>query len=79
MYYIKKAEQSKYEFRKSDEQAPYWWVFTPDMLGECAITFDKETVYNLWADYRLLTEEQARVFKQHDAYWYKFLWKGSKD
>ena len=79
MHYIKKEEQHKYEFRKKDEQAPYWWVFTPGVLGECAITFDKETVYNLWADYRLLTEEQKAAFKQYDDYWYKFLFERAPD
>ena len=40
-----------------------WWKDTPDGVGEWLFSFDKKTVFNMFADYpKALTPEQKQIF-----------------
>ena len=51
-----------------------WWVESPiEKDGEWLFSFDKQTVYNLFADYPWkLTQEQRLIFDRENPYWVDF-------
>ena len=54
---------------KNNESDSIWWV-TSDKVGEFLFTFDKKTVYNLFADYpHKLTPEQVEIFDRENPLW----------
>lgn len=43
------------------------------MIGEMLVTFDKETVYNLFTDFpEKFTHEQIQILKEENPFWYNF-------
>lgn len=51
-----------------------WWVDTSDRDGEFLFSFDKERIFNLFADYpQELTAEQKRIFDKENPFWAEFL------
>lgn len=65
---------SKYEFYHQNEGDSIWWVEAPiDKDGEFLFSFDRETVFNLFADYPWkLTPEQLEVFDRENPHWANF-------
>ena len=50
-----------------------WWKDTPDGVGEWLFSFDKKTVFNMFADYpKALTPEQKQIFDKENPEWADF-------
>ena len=50
-----------------------WWLDTSDRVGEFIFSFDREKVFNLFADYpHNLTPEQKEIFDKENPYWKDF-------
>jgi hypothetical protein len=61
------------EFIKNNPTDKIWWVDNPDVKGEFLFSFDREKVFNLFADYPWkLTNEQRRIFDKENPYWADF-------
>lgn len=59
-----------YKNRKFDK---IFWVDDPETMGEFLFTFDKMTIFNMFADYpHKLTEKQRRIFDEENPYWAEF-------
>ena len=60
-------------FYKENPDDKIFWVDNPDNVGERLFSFDKKTVFNLFADYpHKLTREQKEVFDRENPYWADF-------
>ena len=60
-------------FYKNNEDDTIWWVDTPDRVGEWLFSFDKKTIFNMFADYPYkLTKEQKEIFDAENPYWKEF-------
>ena len=58
------------EFYKRHETDQVWWVHDPHDRGPLLISFDGETVFNLWQDYpHNLTKEQKELFDKENPFW----------
>ena len=67
------VESNNKEFYKENPTDSIWWVDNPDVLGVWEFSFDKKTVYNLFADYpHNLTPEQKAIFDRENPYWANF-------
>jgi len=61
------------EFIKNNPTDKIWWVDNPDVKGEFLFSFDREKVFNLFADYPWkLTKKQRRIFDKENPYWVDF-------
>lgn len=61
------------EYIKNNPTDKIWWVDNPDVKGEFLFSFDREKVFNLFADYPWkLTKEQKRIFDKENPYWADF-------
>lgn len=50
-----------------------WWKHVPGRIGEWVFSFDKETEFNMFADYPYkLTQEQKNIFDKENPYWANF-------
>lgn len=66
-------ESDNKEFYKENPTDLIWWVDNPDVLGVWEFSFDKKTIYNLFADYpHNLTPEQKAIFDRENPYWVNF-------
>lgn len=64
---------SNNKFYKNNPDDQIWWVDTPDRVGEWLFSFDKKTVFNMFADYpHKLTPEQKALFDEENLYWADF-------
>lgn len=60
-------------FYKENPDDLIWWKETPDTTGEWLFSFDRETVFNMFADYPWkLTPEQIAIFDRENPYWAEF-------
>ena len=65
-------EKKEYVFYKKRKKDKVWWVDT-DQIGYHLFSFDKKTVFNLFADYpHNLTKEQKELFDKENPYWKEF-------
>lgn len=65
-------EQSN-KFYKNNPSDVIWWVNNPETVGEWLFSFDKKTVFNMFADYpHKLTPEQKATFDKENPYWAEF-------
>lgn len=66
-------EQSN-NFYKNNPTDVIWWLDNGDEVkGEWVFTFDKNTMFNLFADYpHKLTAEQKKVFDTENPEWAEF-------
>mgnify|MGYP000878174766 FL=1 len=63
----------KYDFYKVRDKDVIYWVDNVGVLGEHLFSFDKKTIFNLFADYpHKLTPEQKRIFDKENPYWADF-------
>lgn len=61
------------KFYKEKASDLIWWVDTSDKDGVFLFSFDKKTIYNLFADYpHKLTPEQKAIFDKENPYWADF-------
>ena len=66
-------ESNNREFYKENETDLIWWVDNPDVLGVWEFSFDRKTVFNMFADYPdKLTPEQKEIFDRENPYWANF-------
>ena len=60
-------------FYKNNETDLVWWVDNPDEIGVLLFSFDRKTVFNLFADYPYrLTPEQIEIFDRENPQWSEF-------
>lgn len=58
---------------KNEDTDTIWWLDTPDRVGEWIFSFDKETRFNMFADYPYkLTIQQKAIFDKENPYWAEF-------
>ena len=51
------------DFYKKNKNDKIWWIDNIDTIGEFLFSFDKKTIFNLFADYpHNLTAEQKEIF-----------------
>lgn len=61
------------KFYKENPTDAIWWVDNPDVDGQFLFSFDKKTIFNLFADYpHKLTPEQKEIFDKENPYWKEF-------
>lgn len=66
-------ETNKKYFYKQKSAGKIWWLDTSDRVGEFLFSFDREKVFNLFADYpHNLTPEQKEIFDKENPYWKGF-------
>ena len=59
---------------KNNDTDTIWWLDNSDeIIGEWVFSFDKKTIYNMFADYPYkLTKEQKKIFDRENPYWADF-------
>ena len=63
----------KPRFFKNKRSDKTWWLDTSDKVGEWVFTFDKKTLFNMFADYPYkLTPEEKAIFDEENPYWAEF-------
>lgn len=63
----------KPRFFKNKRSDKIWWLDTSDKVGEWVFTFDKKTLFNMFADYPYkLTSEEKAIFDKENPYWAEF-------
>lgn len=69
-----KQEQMKHlDFYRNNVNDVVWWVNNADTIGEHLFTFDKQKIYNLFADYpHNLTPKEKAIFDKENPYWADF-------
>ena len=61
------------DFYKQNKNDEIWWIDNIDTIGEFLFSFDKKTIFNLFADYpHNLTAEQKEIFDKENPYWKDF-------
>lgn len=67
-------EQSKhFEFYRNNDNDIIWWVDNIGIIGEHLFTFDKQKIYNLFADYpHNLTPKEKAIFDKENPKWANF-------
>jgi len=61
------------KFYKNNPSDAIWWVENPETVGEWLFSFDKEHIFNMFADYpHKLTPEQKKIFDEENPYWADF-------
>ena len=59
---------------KNEPTDKIWWLDnTDEKVGEWIFSFDKETAFNMFADYpHKLTAEQKEIFDKENPFWKEF-------
>lgn len=58
---------------KNNENDKIWWKDTPEKVGEWLFSYDRKTVFNMFADYpHRLTPEQKEIFDKENPHWVDF-------
>ena len=61
------------DFYKKNKNDKIWWIDNIDTIGEFLFSFDKKTIFNVFADYpHNLTAEQKEIFDKENPYWKDF-------
>lgn len=61
------------DFYKRHRKDKIWWVDTSDRDGEWLFSFDRKTIFNMFADYPYkLTPEQKAIFDKEYPFWARF-------
>ena len=71
---FKMKDNSKYiDFYKKQKNDKVWWTKEIDIIGEFLFSFDKETIFNLFADYPdKLSPEQKEIFDKENPFWAEY-------
>lgn len=60
-------------YKENDDDIIWWLDNADEVKGEFVFSFDKETTFNLFADYpHKLTKEQKEIFDKENPYWADF-------
>lgn len=60
-------------FYKNNPTDQIWWVDTSEWTGYFLFSFDRKTVFNLFADYpHKLTANQKELFDKENPFWADF-------
>ena len=52
---------------KNEDSDTIWWLEVPDNDGDWLFSFDKKTIFNMFADYpQKLTPEQKAIFDKEN-------------
>ena len=63
----------EFNFHKNKKSDKVYWVDNHDVKGKHLFSFDKQTIFNLFADYpHKLTPEQRAIFDKENPYWADF-------
>ena len=66
-------ETKNLRFYHRNEKEVVWWVDNTETIGEHLFSFDKQRIYNLFADYpHNLTPSEKEVFDKENPEWAKF-------
>ena len=58
---------------KNKDSDVIWWLDTSEYEGLWIFSFDKETTFNMFADYpHKLTKEQKEIFDKENPFWKDF-------
>ena len=61
------------DFYKKNKNDKIWWIDNIDTIGEFLFSFDKKTIFNLFANYpHNLTAEQKEIFDKENPFWKDF-------
>lgn len=61
------------KFYKNNPSDVIWWLDNDEAVGEWVFSFDKKTLFNMFADYPYkLTKEQKEIFDKENPYWADF-------
>lgn len=61
------------DFYKNNESDSVWWIDNLETVGEFLFSFDKNKIYNLFADYPYnLSKEEKEIFDKENPYWKDF-------
>lgn len=61
------------DFYKNDPNDKIWWVDDTDLTGAWLFSFDKEKIYNMFADFpHKLTKEEVQIFVEENPDWAEF-------
>lgn len=68
------VELNNYTFVHEHDGDSVWWVEAPiERDGVFLFSFDKKTVFNLFADYPWkLTKEQKHIFDKENPFWAEY-------
>lgn len=70
---MKTKKNNQLEFFKNDKKDTIFWIDNLDNKGEFLFTFDKQKIYNMFADYpHNLTLEEKAIFDKENPYWRDF-------
>lgn len=70
---MKQEPMKHLEFYRNNVNDVVWWVNNADTIGEHLFTFDKQKIYNLFADYpHNLTPKEKAIFDKENPYWADF-------
>ena len=74
VFMFKMKDKSKYrDFYKKQKNDKVWWTKEIDIIGEFLFSFDKETIFNLFADYPdKLSPEQKEIFDKENPFWAEY-------
>ena len=61
-----KKEMRLSDFYKVEPSDKIWWISAIDYVGYFLFSFDKKVIYNFFAEYEELTEEQKEIFRQEN-------------
>ena len=68
------ATETKYQFYKNKPNDTIWWVDNTECIGEHLFSYDKEQVFNVFADYpQNLTTKQRAIFDKENPEWAELL------
>lgn len=61
------------DFYKNNESDSVWWIDNLETVGEFLFSFDKNKIYNLFADYpHNLSKEEKEIFDEENPHWKEF-------
>ena len=61
-----KKEMRLSNFYKKESTDKIWWIDAIDYVGMFLFSFDKKIIYNFFAEYETLTEEQKEIFRKEN-------------
>ena len=66
-------ETMNLKFYHRNENEVVWWVNNTETIGEHLFSFDKQRIYNLFADYpHNLTPSEKEIFDKENPHWRDF-------
>lgn len=65
--------EKKLKFIKNTPNDVIWWVDNTENIGEWLFSFDKKTIFNMFADYPWkLSQKEKAIFDKENPEWADF-------